>query len=99
MPEADAAPTADSPTSEQVALFALQVWQYKQGESVSLLVHLGDRLGLYRALRGAGPTTAAELADRTGLHRDGIEVRAVPILPLLRTGRIDYRRLAELSVS
>ena len=27
---------------------------------------LGDRLGLYRAMAGAGPLTAAELADRTG---------------------------------
>jgi SAM-dependent methyltransferase len=27
---------------------------------------LGDRLGLYRALAGAGPMTPAELADRTG---------------------------------
>ena len=27
---------------------------------------LGDRLGLYRAMAGAGPLTAAELAERTG---------------------------------
>ncbi|MER5638559.1 methyltransferase domain-containing protein [Kitasatospora sp. NPDC002227] len=31
-----------------------------------LLVHLGDRLGLYRAMAGAGPLTARELAQRTG---------------------------------
>src|SRR3954468_24588529 len=30
------------------------------------LVVLGDRLGLYRALAGAGPLTPAELAARTG---------------------------------
>lgn len=30
------------------------------------MVVLGDRLGLYRALGGAGPLTPAELADRTG---------------------------------
>jgi 2-polyprenyl-3-methyl-5-hydroxy-6-metoxy-1,4-benzoquinol methylase len=30
---------------------------------------LGDRLGLYRALDGRGPTTADELAQATGLHR------------------------------
>jgi 2-polyprenyl-3-methyl-5-hydroxy-6-metoxy-1,4-benzoquinol methylase len=45
------------------------VWSYKQGEMVSLLVHLGDRLGLYRAMDGAGALTAQELATRTGLHR------------------------------
>ena len=53
---------------EAVALFALKVWSYKQGEIVSLMVHLGDRLGLYRALDGRGPVTAAELAAATGLH-------------------------------
>ena len=30
------------------------------------LVVMGDRLGLYRALAGAGPVTPAELAERTG---------------------------------
>ena len=31
-----------------------------------LMVHLGDRLGLYRAMAGAGPLTPAALAARTG---------------------------------
>ncbi|MDI2124635.1 class I SAM-dependent methyltransferase [Yinghuangia seranimata] len=31
-----------------------------------LLVHVGDRLGLYQAMAGAGPLTAEELARRTG---------------------------------
>jgi 2-polyprenyl-3-methyl-5-hydroxy-6-metoxy-1,4-benzoquinol methylase len=31
-----------------------------------LMVHLGDRLGLYRAMAGAGPLTSAALAARTG---------------------------------
>ena len=52
----------------EVARFALNVWSYKQGEVVSLMIHLGDRLGIYRALDGAGPLSAAALADRTGLH-------------------------------
>lgn len=30
------------------------------------LIVIGDRLGLYRAMAGAGPLTSAELADRTG---------------------------------
>jgi 2-polyprenyl-3-methyl-5-hydroxy-6-metoxy-1,4-benzoquinol methylase len=64
----DVADHPEGPTEEEVALFAFQVWTYKQGESVSLLIHLGDRLGLYRALWGSGPTSAAELAARTGLH-------------------------------
>jgi SAM-dependent methyltransferase len=37
------------------------------GAAISgLMVHLGDELGLYRAMAGAGPVTAAEVADRTG---------------------------------
>jgi 2-polyprenyl-3-methyl-5-hydroxy-6-metoxy-1,4-benzoquinol methylase len=53
---------------EEVARFAFRVWGYKQGEMVSLLVHLGDRLGLYRALDGVGALTADDLARETGLH-------------------------------
>src|SRR3954452_6455528 len=53
---------------EKTGLLALQVWTYKQGEVVSLMIHLGDRLGLYTAMDGAGPLTAAGLAQRTGLH-------------------------------
>jgi len=50
------------------AEFALRVWSYKQGEVVSLMIHLGDRLGLYRSMAGAGPMKAAELASVTGLQ-------------------------------
>jgi 2-polyprenyl-3-methyl-5-hydroxy-6-metoxy-1,4-benzoquinol methylase len=53
---------------EEVGRFAFRVWGYKQGEMVALLIHLGDRLGLYQALDGAGVITAQELSDRTGLH-------------------------------
>jgi 2-polyprenyl-3-methyl-5-hydroxy-6-metoxy-1,4-benzoquinol methylase len=52
----------------EVRTMAFRVWGYKQGEQVSLLIHLGDRLGLFRAMVGAGPLTAADLAERTGLH-------------------------------
>ncbi len=53
---------------DEVNAFSFNVWGYKQGEVVSLMIHLGDRLGLYKALDGAGPVTAAELAAKTGLH-------------------------------
>lgn len=69
---------SDEPTAARIALseldpdevgrFAFRVWSYKQGEMVSLLIHLGDRLGLYRALEGAGEVSAEELAALTGLH-------------------------------
>jgi len=50
--------------------FQLKVWKYKQGELVSLMVHLGTRFGLYGILAEAGPmssgnlATAAELDER-----------------------------------
>ncbi len=56
----------DELDDEAVGLLAFQVWSYKQGELVSLLIHIGDRLGLYSAMAGAGPVSAAGLADRAG---------------------------------
>jgi 2-polyprenyl-3-methyl-5-hydroxy-6-metoxy-1,4-benzoquinol methylase len=59
------------PTSEldpeAVGLFAFNVWNYKQGEMVSLMIHLGQRLDLYRSMAGIGPVSSRELAERTGL--------------------------------
>ena len=44
-------------------------------------VYLGDRLGLYRALRNGGPATSAELATRAGIDeryaREWLEQQAV----------------------
>ena len=44
-------------------------------------VYVGDRLGLYRSLRDAGPATAGELAHRTGIAaryaREWLEQQAV----------------------
>jgi 2-polyprenyl-3-methyl-5-hydroxy-6-metoxy-1,4-benzoquinol methylase len=58
----------DAPTNEEIGLYAFRVWGYKQGEAVSILIHLGDRLGLFRALAGLGTTDADALAAATGLH-------------------------------
>ena len=41
---------------------------YLSGAGVSALVYLGDRLGLYRALKESGPLTSADLAAKAGLH-------------------------------
>ncbi len=56
------------PDPDQLKAYSLRVWNYKQGEMVSLMIHLGDRLGLYESMDGAGPLTPAELASRTGLQ-------------------------------
>jgi len=53
---------------DELKAFSFRVWNYKKGEMVSLMIHLGDRLGIYRAMDGAGPMTSAELASKTGLQ-------------------------------
>ncbi|MGE5288595.1 MAG: class I SAM-dependent methyltransferase [Micromonosporaceae bacterium] len=62
------ATAGSAPDPGKIVAMALRVWGHKQGEVVSLMIHLGDRLGIYQALDGAGPVTADELAARTGLH-------------------------------
>lgn len=53
---------------EKLQVLAEQVIAFKTGEMVSQMIYLGDRLGLYEALRGQGGLTAAELAAESGLH-------------------------------
>jgi SAM-dependent methyltransferase len=58
----------DMPTIDEVKLEAF-VGQavVDMGAAISgLLLHIGDRLGLYKAMAGAGPITSATLAQRTG---------------------------------
>jgi SAM-dependent methyltransferase len=60
--------TTEAPTIDQAKLEAF-VGQavVDMGAAISgLLLHIGDRLGLYKAMAGAGPITSATLAERTG---------------------------------
>jgi SAM-dependent methyltransferase len=62
---------ADAPRPldpERLKDYAKHVFGMMSGATVSALIHLGDRLGLFRALVEQGPATSAELAERTGLH-------------------------------
>jgi 2-polyprenyl-3-methyl-5-hydroxy-6-metoxy-1,4-benzoquinol methylase len=52
-------------TTEQIAERALG---YLSGAAVAGTVYLGDQLGLYRAMRGAGPLSSEAVAERAGLH-------------------------------
>jgi SAM-dependent methyltransferase len=54
-------------SDDRFPAYAKLVFGALSGAMTSALVWLGDRLGLYRALAGAGGLTSAELADRTGL--------------------------------
>ena len=54
---------------DRLRQFSFQVYSKLEGAFTAGMIHLGDRLGLYRALADAdGPMTSAELADATGLH-------------------------------
>lgn len=55
-------------SSDDLKKFSFRVWNYRMGEQVSMLVHLGDRLGLYKAMAGLGPIDSHELATITGCH-------------------------------
>lgn len=53
---------------DAVKMFGFKVWKYKMGEQVSLMVHLGDRLGLYKTMAGGGPMASIDVAAEAELH-------------------------------
>jgi SAM-dependent methyltransferase len=67
-PEETPMTTTETPRIDEVALeqFVHQAVGDLAAAISGLMVHLGDRLGLYRAMAGAGPLTPADLATLTG---------------------------------
>ncbi|MFJ2635139.1 SufS family cysteine desulfurase [Streptomyces sp. NPDC087422] len=63
-------PAAASAPSELVTAFSDRVFTDAATAVGGLAVSLGDRLGLYRAMAGAGPLTPAQLAERTGTQEN-----------------------------
>ena len=67
-----AEPAVPAPTGldpDKVALFSFLVFSKLEGAVTAGMIHLGDRLGLYRALAvAAGPLTTTQLAERLGLQ-------------------------------
>jgi len=55
------------PDPDRLKEFSKQVFGALQGAMTSAMIHLGDRLGLYRALAREGAASSVELAARTGL--------------------------------
>jgi SAM-dependent methyltransferase len=62
--------TIDTPRLDEAALemFVHQAVGDLAAAISGLMLHIGDRLGLYRAMAGAGPVTPTMLAERTGTH-------------------------------
>jgi 2-polyprenyl-3-methyl-5-hydroxy-6-metoxy-1,4-benzoquinol methylase len=53
---------------EKFSEYAKRLFGSLGGAMTAAMIHVGDHLGLYRALAGAGPLSSEELAERTGLH-------------------------------
>jgi hypothetical protein len=62
--------TARTPEIDEarVEAFAEQLFTDLAGAATTVMTVVCDRLGLYAAMAGTGPTTAADLAATTGLH-------------------------------
>src|SRR5580704_11328800 len=60
--------TSENIDIEKAKKTAEQVFDMLGGALVSAMIYLGDRMGLYQALNGAGAVTSEELARKTGLH-------------------------------
>jgi 2-polyprenyl-3-methyl-5-hydroxy-6-metoxy-1,4-benzoquinol methylase len=57
------------PDPDKLKLYSFQLFSKLEGAVTAGMVHLGDQLGLYEAMKDAGaPLTTTELAERTGLH-------------------------------
>lgn len=52
----------------KVGTIAFKVLNDMGGAFSIALAHIGDRLGIFGAMTGAGPLTSQELADKTGLN-------------------------------
>ncbi|GAA1801088.1 class I SAM-dependent methyltransferase [Agromyces neolithicus] len=73
--------TPPAPTADATTAFADRVFADALGAFELLSIHLGDRLGWYRALADEGPLDAPTLAERTGTQeryaREWLEQQAV----------------------
>ncbi len=76
-------------------MFTFQVFSKLEGAFTAGMIHLGDRLGLYRAMaRADAPQTSAELADAVGLQERWVREwlanqAAARLIELDATGDLD----------
>ena len=57
----------DKDYAERMQEYAKRVIGYKTVELISLMIHIGDELGLYEAMSGKDSVDANSLAEATGL--------------------------------
>jgi hypothetical protein len=67
----DMASTSEKVDIERTKKTAEHVFDVLGGALVSGMIYLGDRMGLYQALNGAGAVTSEELALKTGCTNGG----------------------------
>lgn len=58
----------DKTYDERKGEYVGRLMKYKSGELVSLMIHIGDELGIYDAMAGNGSLNASDLAESTGLN-------------------------------
>jgi 2-polyprenyl-3-methyl-5-hydroxy-6-metoxy-1,4-benzoquinol methylase len=77
------------PDDELLPLATYTVYQIKQGEMLSLMMHLGDRLGLFRSMADGAERTATAVAEAAGIHeRWAIEW----LYAVAAAGLVEHRR-------
>jgi 2-polyprenyl-3-methyl-5-hydroxy-6-metoxy-1,4-benzoquinol methylase len=80
-------------TLEEAEAFVERVFGSVVGLFDLAAVHIGDRLGLYRALHAGGPSTSVELAEATGTDeryvREWLEQQAVTDILVVRGDATD----------
>ena len=65
MSEPAAAQAAAAPRSSDAARhYAHMIWNYRNAETVAAMIFVGDQLGLFKAMAGAGPLSAEDLAAK-----------------------------------
>lgn len=66
----DRTTAADLPEAdpELLPLASFKVYSIKQGEMLSVMMHLGDRLGLFRSMAHGDPATSADIALAAGVE-------------------------------
>jgi 2-polyprenyl-3-methyl-5-hydroxy-6-metoxy-1,4-benzoquinol methylase len=84
-------PSSETIDPEQLKATVEQVFGYLAGAVISAMIHLGDRLGLYRTLAAGAAMTSDELATASGLHerwvREWLRGQAAAHLVDYRDGR------------